>query len=230
MRDLDKAVVARLKIGENSFEILVDCEKALDFKTGKKIDIEDVLATNNIFSDIKKGEHAANLNSVFGTEDVYEISKKIINKGEIQLTAEYKAKLMDEKKKRIVDLIHRNAINPDTNSPHPPQRIQSAIDEAKVRIDEYKTAEEQVKEVITKIRAILPLRYEVREISIKMPAAFAGKSYGIIKQYGKVLKDEWQQDGSLIVNLEIPAGIQVELEDKMNNITKGGVEISIVNK
>jgi len=72
------------------------------------------------------------------------------------------------------------------------------------------------------------LRYETREVSVKIPANFAGRSFGIIKQYGKVLKDEWQQDGSLVVNIEIPAGIQVELEDKMNEITKGGVEITIV--
>ncbi len=230
MGDVDKAVVAKLKIGENNFEILVDCEKALEFKEGKKVDMEDVLATNDIFSDVKKGKHAANLSSVFGTEDVYEISKKIIKNGEVQLTTEYKAKLMEEKKKKIVYLIHRNAINPDTNLPHPPQRIQSAIEEAKVRIDEYKTAEEQVKDVVTKIRGILPLRYEMREISIKIPAASAGRSFGIVKQYGKILKDEWQQDGSLVVNLEIPAGIQIELEDKMNDITKGGVEITVVNK
>ena len=135
---------------------------------------------------------------------------------------------MQEKKKRLIYLIHRNAINPENNLPHPPQRIESALEEAKARIDEYKTAEEQVEGIVDKIRGILPLRYETREVSVKIPANFAGRSFGTIKQYGKVLKDEWQQDGSLVVNIEIPAGIQVELEDKMNEITKGGVEITIV--
>ena len=228
MGDLDKAVIAKLKIRENNFEILVDCEKALELRSGKKVDIEDVLATRDIFSDVKKGQHAADLTKYFGTENVYEISRRIIKEGEVQLTAEYRAKLMQEKKKRLIYLIHRNAINPENNLPHPPQRIESALEEAKARIDEYKTAEEQVEGIVDKIRGILPLRYETREVSVKIPANFAGRSFGTIKQYGKVLKDEWQQDGSLVVNIEIPAGIQVELEDKMNEITKGGVEITIV--
>ena len=101
MADVDKAVIAKLKIREKHFEILVDCEKALAFKSGKSTDIDDVLATTNIFSNVKKGEHAADLIKYFGTEDVYAISKKIIREGEIQLTSEYKSKLMDEKKKRM---------------------------------------------------------------------------------------------------------------------------------
>ena len=83
---------------------------------------------------------------------------------------------------------------------------------------------------MTKIRSLLPIRYELREVSVKIPASSAGRVFGIIKQYGKVLKDEWQHDGSLVVNLELPAGLQVELEDKLNNVTKGGVEITIVNR
>ena len=230
MEDVDKAVVARITKEGQNFEILVDCEKALSLKSGKDIDMEDVLATTEIFSDIKKGKHAANLNKFFGTEDTFAVARKIIKEGDIQLTTEYKAKVREEKRKRIIDLIHKNAINPDTNLPHPPQRIMNALEEAKVRIDEYKSAEEQVKDIVTKIRPILPLKYELREISVRIPAAFAGKSLGIIKQYGKVLKDEWQNDGSLIVILDIPAGLQVELEDKINSITKGGVEITVLNR
>lgn len=230
MEDVDKAVVARITKEGHNFEILVDCEKALDLKNGKNVDIEDVLATTDIFSDVKKGEHAANLERFFGTEDAFAVAKKIVREGEIQLTTEYKAKIREEKRKRIVDLIHRNTINSDTNLPHPPQRIMNALEEAKVRIDEYKTAEEQVKDIVTKIRSILPLKYELREISIRIPAAFAGKSLGMIKQYGKVLKDEWQNDGSLVVILDIPAGLQVELEDKISSVTKGGAETTVLNR
>lgn len=230
MEDVDKAVVARITKEGQNFEILVDCEKALELKSGKDVDIEDVLATTEIFNDVKKGKHAANLKRFFGTEDAFAVARKIIKDGEIQLTTEYKAKIREEKRKRIVDLIHRNAINPDTNLPHPPQRIMNAIEEAKVKIDEYKSAEEQVKDIVTKLRPILPLKYELREISIRIPAAFAGKSLGMIKQYGKVLKDEWQNDGSLVVILDIPAGLQVELEDKINSITKGGIEITVLNR
>ena len=55
MVDVNKAIIARLKKEGEIFEILVDCDKALDFKSGKKIALDDVLATFDIFKDVKKG-------------------------------------------------------------------------------------------------------------------------------------------------------------------------------
>jgi len=229
MVDVDKAVIAKLKKGENVFEILVDCEKALDFKRGKGVNLDDVLATNDIFKDVKKGEHASDLMKFFNTEDKREIAIKIIKEGEVQLTSDYKKKLRDEKRKQIINHIHRNAVNPDTNLPHPPQRIESALEEVKVNIDEFKPVEEQLKEILPKLRVILPLKYEIREIAIKIPGTYAGKCFGVLKQYGKLLKDEWQNDGSLVAVVEIPAGVQEELFDKLNGLAHGEVESKILN-
>ena len=160
MVNVDKAVIARLKKGENNFEILVDCENALDFRRGKEVSLDDVLATDDIFKDVKKGEKASDLEKSFGTEDVRKISEKIIKEGEVQLTAEYKSKIREEKKRRIVSLIARGCINPDTNTPHPPQRIENALEEAKVKIDEFKSAEEQVDVIIKQLRPIIPISVE----------------------------------------------------------------------
>ena len=229
MVNIDDAIVARLKKGEHTFEILVDCEKALELKKGKDTDLDDILATNDIFKDVKKGEHASDLMKFFKTENKKEIAKTIILEGEIQLTSEYKKKMRDEKRKQIVNNIHRNAVDPNTGLPHPPQRIEMALDESKVNIDEFKPIEEQLKSILPKLRAILPLKYEVREIAIKIPGAYAGKCYSILKQYGKLLKDEWQNDGSLVAVVEVPAGAQEEFFDKLNNLAHGEVESKILN-
>jgi len=229
MVNIDDAVVAKLKIGANVFEILVDCEKALELRKGKDIDLDDILATDDIFKDVKNGEHASNLMKFFNTEDKKEIAKKIIKEGEIQLTSEYKKKLRDKKRKQIVNNIHRNAVDPNTGLPHPPQRIEMALDESKVNIDEFKPIEEQLKNILPKLRAILPLKYEMREIAIKIPRDYAGKCYNILKQYGKLLKDEWQNDGSLVAVVEVPAGVQEEFFDKLNGLAHGEVESKILN-
>lgn len=228
MVNVDEAIIAKLEKNGKNFEILVDCEKALAFREGKLKDINEVLATQDIFDDVKKGQHASNLKEVFGTEDATEISKIIIKKGEIQLTTEHKNKIREEIKNRIVGIIHRNAINPQNNLPHPPGRIETAMEEAKVRIDEFKSAEEQVDEVVKKINIILPIKYEIRELLVKIPAQYAGQSFTVVKKYSKVLKDDWQDNGNLHLIVEIPAGIQNDLMDKLNDITKGETEINIV--
>ncbi len=230
MISIDKAVTAKYSTQGLNFEILVDCEKAIELKQGKDILLDDAVVTFDIFKDVKKGEHASehDLKRIFNTEDKSEIIKKIIKDGEVQLTQDYRNKLREEKKLKIVNLIHRNAINPTTNLPHPAARIEAAIEEAKVKIDEFKKAEDQVKEIVDKIRVVLPIKFEIRELEIRIPSKFAGKSYSTLKQYGTVLKDEWQNDGSLKAVLEIPAGLQTELFDKLNSLTHGEIETKII--
>ncbi|MBU2633825.1 MAG: ribosome assembly factor SBDS [Nanoarchaeota archaeon] len=226
--NVEDAVIAKLNIEGNIFEILVDLEKALDFKKGGDVDISEVIVSEDIFKDVKKGEKASNLNKFFDTEDKLEICKKIIKKGEVQLTAEYKNKLREEKKKQIINLIQRNAVNPENGLPHPITRIENVLNEAKVNVDEFRSAEEQVKEIVDKIRALLPIKYEIRQIEITINNKHAGKCYGILKQFGKVIKDNWLDDGSLNVIIEVPAGLQQDMFDKLNDIAHGEIESKIV--
>lgn len=229
MVDVDRAVIARLKKEGNVFEILVDCDKALEYRGGKNVSLNDVVATDDIFKDVKKGEKASEnvLKSIFKTEDPMQIAAIIIKEGEIQLTASHRDKIREEKRKRIVEIIHRNAIDSKTGLPHPPQRIENAMNEAKIYIDEHKGAEEQVDDVLKKIRAIIPIKFETREIAVRIPDKYAGQSYSVLKRY-KLLRDEWQNDGSLVAVVEIPAGIQDEFFNQLNKITHGEVETKIL--
>ena len=232
MVDIDKAIIARFKVKGESFEILVDCDKALEYQEGKNLPFEEVLATKEIYKDVKKGERASKheVAIIFGTNKAEEAIKRILKEGEIQLTAEHKRKLMEEKRKQIITIISTNAVNPQTGFPHPPQRISSAMDEAKVRINEFKRAEEQVEDILSKLRVLLPIKFEIREIEIIIPADKAAKSYHVLKSYGKLTKEEWISDGSLRAILEIPAGIQEKFEDEINKATHGDNEVKIMKK
>lgn len=229
MVDVDRAVIARIRKEGNIFEILVDCDKALEYKAGKNISLSDVIATNQVFKDVKKGEKASEnlLKQIFKTDDAMQIANIIIKEGEIQLTAAHREKIREEKKRRIISIIHMNAVDSKTGLPHPPQRIESAMEEAKIHIDEHKSAEEQVDDVLKKIRVIIPIKFETREIAVKVPAKYAGQSYSTLKRY-KLLRDEWQNDGSLVAVVEIPAGIQDEFFNQINKITHGDVETKIL--
>lgn len=231
MVDVNKAVIARLKKGGETFEILVDCDKAVEFKTGKG-DLSEVLATEGIFKDVKKGQRASEseIKRIFQTDDPDKVAETIIKKGEIQLTTEHRNRLREEKKRAIINIIHRNAINTQTNAPHPPQRIESALEQAKVHIDEFKKPEEQIAEILSKIRTILPIKFEIRELSVKIPPDYATKTYSLLKLSSKLINDMWQEDGSLLAMIEIPAGIQEEFEEKLNKATQGNVEIRILKK
>ena len=197
MVTVDQAIIARLKSHGQHFEILVDCGSALALREGRSVDMRDVLAAMQIFSDAHKGlvasEHA--MKQIFGTNNVDEVAKQIIQKGEIQLTQDYREKLREEKRKQIISIIHRNGVDPKTHLPHPPQRIENAFIEAKFHVDEFASVQEQVQEALKKLRPILPIKFEVKEIAIKISPDYAPKCYAVVKQFGTILREEWQNSG-----------------------------------
>ena len=95
--------LARLKKNEDIFEIVVEPSLAISFKEGKDIDIREILKSEDIFSDAKKGLLASEhkLKEIFNNENILEIAKTILNNGEIQLTSEYRQGLIETKKKHI---------------------------------------------------------------------------------------------------------------------------------
>ncbi len=232
MVSLDKAVIARLKKAGETFEILVDPYLARDLKEGKEVDFEKLLAAEEVFKDSKKGDRASSeeLRKIFGTEDIKEIVKRIIEEGEVQITAEQRREMLMQKRKQIVDFISKNAVDPRTGAPHPPSRIDRALDEAKVHIDIFKSVEAQIKDILKSLKPVIPLRFEELEIAIKVPPEYAGKAVGALYSFGNITREEWQKDGSWICVMKIPAGMQTELMDLLAKITKGEALTKILRR
>ncbi|MDP2768052.1 MAG: ribosome assembly factor SBDS [Candidatus Methanoperedens sp.] len=223
---LDESIIARLKTHGKTFEVFVDPDGALAFKTGDAVKLENILAVEDVFSDAKNGDRPAEQDVInaFGTTDVIKIAEKIIREGELHLTTEQRKKMLDEKKKRVINIIAQNAINPQTKAPHPPARIEAAMDEAGVHIDPMKDVDEMVNITMKAIRPIIPIRFEEVKIAVKLPAEYAVKAYGSVAGFGNLTKQEWQNDGSWIGVLSIPAGRQDELYSLLNRLTKGSAE------
>lgn len=227
---LDESIIAKLKTHGKTFEVFVDPDGALAFKKGDPVKIENILAVEDVFSDARNGDRPAEQDVInaFGTTDALKIAEKIINEGELQLTTEQRRKIQEDKKKQIIAFIARNAINPQTKAPHPPARIEAAMDEAGIHIDPMKSVEEQVDITMKAIRPIIPIRFEEVKVAIKLPPEYAAKAYGGVAKFGNLLKQEWQNDGSWIGVISIPAGMQDELYSLLNRLTKGSAETRLI--
>ncbi len=201
----------------------------MELKQGKQISMRDLLAIDAVYRDSKKGDLArvTDLKSVFKTEDIDSVAKQIIERGEIQITAAYRKKLMEEKRKQIIQIIHQNGIDPRTKLPHPQTRIELALEEGKIKIDEHKTAKDQVDGIIKELRLILPIKITTQELKISIPSEYAGKHYMSLKGLGNVRREEWQNNGNLYLEIEIPAGLNESTINKINNYTKGTATIDI---
>jgi len=232
MIPLDHAVVARLESHGERFEILVDPHKAALVRQGQPVEIEDVVAALNVFGNSSKATRASDeaLMKVFQTTDFDTVARKIIIKGEIHLTADQRKQMVDDKRRQVITFISRNAVNPQTGHPHPPQRIEMAMEQARVNIDPFKHVEEQVKEVVKALRPLLPIRFEELRLAVKIPPDHAARAYGDIAAASTMEKDEWLKDGSWVCVVRIPAGIQGEFYDLINKLSKGEGQVKILNQ
>ncbi|MEK6821442.1 MAG: ribosome assembly factor SBDS, partial [archaeon] len=147
--------------------------------------------------------------------------------GEVHLTTEQRRVLREEKRRAIIDFISRNALNPQTGTPHPPLRIETALAELKITVDEFKDVATQVKEILPRLKVKLPLSLEKLTVALKIPPAFASPALNLLHRYD-VKRQEWQSDGSLIAIVEIPGGMKNELFEKINHITHGEATTKIV--
>ncbi len=227
-KGIAKEVIARYSFGGHKFEILVDPKKARIYKDGGDISVGDILIGDYIFTDISKAERVKEdlLVSVFKTSNILEIAEKIIKQGEIQLTTEQRKEALEQKRNRIVAFISKHAVDPGTKLPHPPARIENALIEAKVRIDPLIKAEDQVKDVMSQLRSILPLSVENQVVVLKVPVKYGGTVRAVVVKTGKILKEEWMGQ-HWFVETEVPAGMVSELFGEVNSITHGDNESKI---
>ena len=230
MIPLDHAVVARIESHGERFEILVDPDIAAKIRQGESIDIEEAVAALYIFENASQAEKASDesLKKVFGTTSFLEIATRIIQKGEIHLTAEQRRAMIAEKRKQVVFFIARNAINPQTGHPHPPHRIEMAMEEVKVNIDPFRSLEELVKDTMKLLRPLIPIKFEEVRVAVHIPADYAPRAYGEIQSAATIDQQEWQKDGSWICVVTIPAGIQNEFYDLINKISHGEAETKLI--
>ena len=222
--------IVRHQTGGEKFEILVDPDKGLKFKKGEIGEVANVMMADFIFTDAKKGEKASSdkLEKIYETSDPFEVAKIMFEKGTFQLNAQQRKEIVEQKLKQIINIISKTYVDPKTKLPHPPVRIENALEDAKISIDPFIEAEEQVQEIVQALRSILPMSSESIQIALKIPAEYTGKSYGTVKNYGTIKREEWQANGSWVAVVEIPAAMQLELLDILGKETQGNVQSKIV--
>ncbi len=224
-----KTVIAKYSVNRDEFEIFVNADLAYDYVTGKIKDPMRVVEVEEVFKDANKGERQSeeHIKKAFGTTDFAAIAEHILKKGNVPITTEQRQRLAEEKRKQVIETIAMNAIDPRTNAPTPALRIENAMKEARVSIDPFKNAGEQVEDVVKKISMILPIKFANVKMEVTIPADVANRCYGTLKQFG-LKSEQWLGDGSLQAIVEFPAGLQNDFYQKINNATQGRAAVKIV--
>jgi ribosome maturation protein SDO1 len=232
MISLDEAVTARLESHGQRFEVLVDPDAALSISRDEfEGDLEDVIAAEDVFEDASRGDRPPenSLEEVFGTTDPMAIIPEVIKRGEIQITAEQRREMQEQKRRQLINKIARNAVNPQMDdAPHPPERIESALTETDFRIDPMEPVDVQVDEALDALRPVIPIRFDTVTVAVQLPADYAGSGQAKVREFGDLEREEWQPDGSWIGVIEFPAGMQNDFYDLINEVSSGEAELRVI--
>jgi len=234
MISLDEAVTARLESHGTRFEVLIDPDAALDIKRGEfDGELEDVIAAEDVFENASRGDRPPeeDVEEVFGTTDPLEIIPEVVERGEIQITAEQRKEMLEQKHNQLVNRITRNAVNPQMDdAPHPPERIERALEEAGFTVDPMEPVENQIDEALEALRPVIPIRFDEVTIAVQLPADYAGSGQAKIREFGDLEREEWQSDGSWVGVVTFPAGLQNDFYDLANEVSSGEAETRVVKE
>lgn len=223
-------IIVRFEKDGKRFEVLADPDKVLEYKEGKKIPLSEVVHGDFIYRDARKGLKAspADIEKVFGTQDISRVMHEILMKGEIQLTTEQRRKMIEAKKRMVITYIARNSIDPITKKPVPPARIEAAMEQARVSIDINKGVEEQAVEIVKAISKIIPIKMAIAVLRIRIPREYASRAYSQVVKMGEVRRSSWLSDGGVEVELVIPAGLQAEIVERISRLTHGSAQVEVL--
>ncbi|MEF8843448.1 MAG: ribosome assembly factor SBDS [Haloarculaceae archaeon] len=232
MISLDEAVTARLESHGQRFEVLVDPDAALGIKRGEfDGELEDVIAAEDVFEDAARGDRPPEdaLEEVFGTTDPMAIIPEVVERGEIQITAEQRREMQEQKRRQLINKIARNAVNPQMDdAPHPPERIERALEEAGFKVDPMEPVENQVDDALDALRPVIPIRFDEVIMAVRLPPEHAGSGQAQVRQFGELEREEWQNDGSWVGVVRFPAGLQNDFYDLANEVSSGEAETRVI--
>lgn len=225
-----KVAIAKLDRGGEHFEVLVDPDAALELKLGKPMGIDKVLIHDEIYKDAKKGLRASEqaIKRAFGTTDVRKVAEIIVKEGEIPLTSEQRRKLVEDKKRQAIEWISRNCIDVRTKTPVPPQRVENAMEQARISLDPFRPVEEQIQEILKELQRILPIKVATARIALSVSSQYAQRVKGLVGKMAKVVNERFRPDGSWEATVELPAGMQDVLISRVNDVTHGEADLKIL--
>jgi ribosome maturation protein SDO1 len=219
--------VVRFKYEKQTFEVLVKPEKVPKYREGK-FSLQNTIFSDQVFIDHKKGDKASenDLKWAFPELSSNEILEKIIKEGDYQLSTKERKEAVDEKRKEIINYIHKYYIDPKTKKPHPIVRIENALNDVKFTVDLHKSAETQVNEIFSKLLDHIFLKKSGMTGTIKFGHEYIGSCLILVKNHCTVERENYDSKG-IILSVSILPGEYEYLLKELNVKTKGNFSFDI---
>ncbi|XP_051963081.1 ribosome maturation protein SBDS-like [Xyrauchen texanus] len=226
---LTNVAVVRMKKGGKRFEIACYKNKVMSWRSGAEKDLDEVLQTNTVFVNVSKGQVAKKDDlKAFGTEDLTEICKQILSKGELQVSDKERHNQLEQMFRDIATIVAEKCVNPETKRPYTVNLIERAMKDIHYSVKANKSTKQQALEVIKQLKESIQIQRAHMRVRVVWPAKDGKRLKEKLKSLIKVVESE-DFDEELEMVCLIDPGCFREIDELIRCETKGKGALEVLS-
>ncbi|KAJ3590990.1 hypothetical protein NHX12_008938 [Muraenolepis orangiensis] len=227
---LTNVAVVRMKKGGKRFEIACYKNKVVSWRSGAEKDLDEVLQTHSVFVNVSKGQVAktGDLSNAFGTDNLTDICKQILAKGELQVSDKERQSQLETMFRDIATIVAEKCVNPETKRPYTVNLIERAMKDVHYSVKANKSTKQQALEVIKQLKESMEIQRAHMRIRLVLPAKEGKRLKEKLKPLLKVVESEDFNEQLEMVCLVDPGSFR-EIDELIRCETKGRGSLEVLN-
>ena len=162
-------------------KILVSCVPS-------ETDLDEVLQSRNVFSNVSKGELAKTdkITRAFGSVDIQVVLEEILSRGDLQVGEKERELALSKMRREVALSLAGMSVNPTNNMPYPVTMLEKAMKDVHFKPDPRKAAKKQAKALLSVLAEKMPL------VRAKMRLKISGGTEMALEAMQEEL--EWEEE------------------------------------
>mmetsp|Transcript_913 Transcript_913/g.1795 ORF Transcript_913/g.1795 Transcript_913/m.1795 type:complete len:378 (+) Transcript_913:59-1192(+) len=167
---LTNVAVVRMKCAGMRFEIACYKNKVLNWREGIEKDINEVLQTDTVFSNVSKAVMAKekDLQKAFGTVNLEEICRKILKSGDLQVSDKEREVHMESLFKDIVQIVVERCVHPQTGRQLTAITVEQALKTIGFSLQPEHSAKKQALKAIDALESKMPESFSRAKMRLRI--------------------------------------------------------------
>lgn len=228
---LTNVAVVRYKKKGKRFEIACYKNKVVSWRDGNEGDLDEVLQTDRIFSNVSKGvlANSKDLLAAFKTDETAKIVLEILKNGELQVSAGERQHQAGNLFNEIAVIVSNLCVDPSSNRPFSVGVIERAMrDELHFAVAPNRPAKVQAQGVIRQLEQCMNIRRAQMRLRLTIPANVAKSAKEKLKGHVHSWEEEdW--DGEYECVVLIDPGSYRQVDEILRNESRGQATLEVVN-
>ncbi|KAJ1999102.1 hypothetical protein GGI04_004718 [Coemansia thaxteri] len=229
---LTNVSVVRLRKGGKRFEVACYKNKVSEWRSGVEKDIDEVLQIHQVYVNVSKGQVAKTeeLRKCFNTEDLDEVIREVLLKGEQQVSDKERLHQLDNLLRDIATVVAEKCVNPDTQQPYTVSMIEKIMADIHYSVNQNRGAKQQALDVIKQIQELnfVPIARAQMRIRLLMPAKDAKRLRERLLELIATVEDEDRDEQYELLALIDPGNYRA-ITDLLAAEAKGAANIEILS-